>query len=295
MTVEHDVVGPDGVRVHACVDGDGPGVPVVLLHGITRSSAAWRWLLPHLTADRRVLRVDLRGHGSSARAPGRYDLTGYVHDVVAVAEQVVGRPALLVGQSLGGLTAATVAQRRPDLVAGVLLVDPALQLGEPWPDPDVRPHGPIIEAFRLQLAEARAARAAGEQRHDHADRVAARPSGHGDTVAERYCDGVPLVRAEAELQCDLSVLDDVIDPPPEHLGPGWDAEDGFDAPGIVLGADRHAPDRVTRRLDAQRMPRTCPRLRWIEVAGGGHELQDERDHRAAFVAHLDGLLDELDP
>lgn len=295
MPDERFVVGPDGVRVHACVDGDGSRVPVVLVPGITRSSAVWRWLLGHLVVDRVVVRVDLRGHGASDRAPGRYDLQGYVDDLVAVLEGVVGRPALLVGQSLGGVTCAAVAQQRPDLAGGVLLVDPALQLGEPWPDPDVRPQGPIIDGFHFQLAQVPVAREAGEQRHEQAARVAARPSGHGETVAERYCEGVPLAWAEAELQCDLAVLDDVIDPPPEHLGPGWDPEAGFAAPGVVLGADRRAPDRVTRRVDAERLPRVCPALEWVEVAGGGHELQDERDHRATFVAHLHALSDRLDP
>lgn len=288
-------MGPDGVRVHACVDAGGDGVPVVLLHGITRSSAAWRWLVPRLRVARSVVRVDLRGHGRSDRAPDHYDLQGYVDDAVAVLEQVVGRPALVVGQSLGGLTGATVAQQRPDLVAGVLLVDPALQLGEPWPDPDAGPRGPLIDGFHRQLDEVPVAVATREEPREHAARIAARPSGHGGTVAERYCDDAPLARAEGELRCDLRVLADVIEPPPEHLGRGWDPEAGFAAPGLVLAADRHAPDRVTRRRDAERMVQVCPQLRWIEVPGAGHELQDERHHRATFVAHLDDLLARLDP
>lgn len=289
------VEGPDGVRVHACVEGDGRGVPVVLLHGITRDAGAWAWLVPHLAGDRRVVRVDLRGHGSSDRAPGEYHLDGYVTDAVAVLEAVVAGPAVLVGQSLGGLTGAAVAQQRPDLVAGVLLVDPALQLGEPWPVPGTGPSGPLIDTFHLQREQVPAALATEEEAEVHAARVAVRPSGHGDTVAERYAEGVPLARARAELRCDLSVLDPVIDPPPEHLGPGWDPAAGFEAPGVVLGADRGAPDRVTRRRDAEQLSRVCADLDWVEVEGGGHELQDERDHRATFVAHLDGLLARLDP
>ena len=275
-------------------DGGGPGVPVVLLHGITRSSAAWAWLVAEL-AGRAVVRVDLRGHGRSERAPGAYHLQGYVDDTVGVIEEAAGRPALVVGQSLGGLTGAALAQQRPDLVAGVLLVDPALQLGEPWPRPGHGPRGPLIDTFNLQQVEVPVARATDGTPEEHAARVAVRQSGHGDTVAERYCDDVPLARAVAELQCDLSVLDDVIDPPPEHLGPGWDPEAGFPAPGIVLAADRAAPDRVTRRIDAERMSQGCPDLDWVEVAGAGHELQDERAHRATFVAHLHALLERLDP
>lgn len=292
------VLGPDGVRVHACVDGAAGGVPVVLLHGITRSAEAWAWLVPHLAGERQVVRIDLRGHGGSDRAPGRYDLRGYVADAVAVLQEVVGRsaaPALLVGQSLGGLTSAAVAQQRPDLVAGVLLVDPALQLGEPWPTPGTGPSGPLIDNFRRQQEQAPAARAAGVDAHEFALTVAQRPSGHGDTVAERYAAGVPLAWARGELECDLTVLDPVLDPPPEHLGPGWEPAAGFVAPGVVLGADRQAPDRVTRRRDAEGLPLACADLQWVEVAGAGHELQDERDHRATFVDHLDGLLDQLDP
>ena len=72
------------------------------------------------------MRLDFRGHGRSGRTPGEYVFRGYVADATAICEQVLGQPAVVIGHSLGGGTAAGLAQTRPDLVRGVVLEDPAI-------------------------------------------------------------------------------------------------------------------------------------------------------------------------
>jgi pimeloyl-ACP methyl ester carboxylesterase len=74
--------------------------------------------------------VDLRGHGRSARTPGRYRLEDYVDDADRLLE-VIGEPAVVVGHSLGSIVAASLAQDRHPLVAAVFLEDPPLYLVEP--------------------------------------------------------------------------------------------------------------------------------------------------------------------
>ena len=44
--------------------------PILVLHGITQSTATWGWLVPHLADTHRVVRLDFRGHGRSGRTPG---------------------------------------------------------------------------------------------------------------------------------------------------------------------------------------------------------------------------------
>ncbi len=107
-------------------DGDPSAPPILLLHGILGSGRTWNWLVPALAERFRVLRLDFRGHGESDRAPGEYTVDGYVSDAVAALEQAAGQPCVVIGHSLGGATAAAIAQRRPDLLTGAVLEDPPL-------------------------------------------------------------------------------------------------------------------------------------------------------------------------
>jgi pimeloyl-ACP methyl ester carboxylesterase len=58
----------EGVGLNVEDDGDGP--PVVFLHGVAGSARTYAWLPAEITRGRRILRVDLRGHGGSDHAPG---------------------------------------------------------------------------------------------------------------------------------------------------------------------------------------------------------------------------------
>ena len=101
-----------------------------LLHGVGSSGRTWEWVPHELTRARRLVRVDLRGHGRSDHAPGTYVVPRYGADVVAVLNWVVSRPAVVVGNSLGGVIAWWLAQNHPDLVTAALLDDPPLFAGD---------------------------------------------------------------------------------------------------------------------------------------------------------------------
>ncbi|MDJ0497403.1 MAG: alpha/beta hydrolase [Acidimicrobiia bacterium] len=103
---------------------DGAGPPVVLLHGLTDR---WQSLLPlvqALDSRWRVFAPDMRGHGRSGRSPtGVYLHTDLAADVVALAESVVGEPAVFIGHSAGAFPAMEVAARHPELSRGVIVGD----------------------------------------------------------------------------------------------------------------------------------------------------------------------------
>ncbi|GIG63289.1 hypothetical protein Lfu02_76610 [Longispora fulva] len=100
-------------------DFGGAGAPIVLLHGLMGRARAWTGTADWLTAHGHVLALDSRGHGDAP--PGPYDTDTRVEDVVRVLEDV--GPAVLVGHSMGGMTAWQVAGRRPDLVRGIVVID----------------------------------------------------------------------------------------------------------------------------------------------------------------------------
>lgn len=108
-------------------DGGGAGPAVVFLHGLGGSSRQWQPQLARLRPRRRALALDLRGHGDSAPAddPDAYTLEGYRRDLETVLETLDLERVILVGHSLGATVALAHASRRPEQVAGLMLVDPA--------------------------------------------------------------------------------------------------------------------------------------------------------------------------
>ena len=128
-----------GFRCHWRVLGPNHGPTLVLLHGFGASSAHWRRLAPILALrGYRVFALDLIGFGASDQPPWnrRYPLDNRLwgRQTVAFLREVVGGPAVLVGNSLGGLTALTAAVLCPELVLALVaapLPDPALV--QPWP------------------------------------------------------------------------------------------------------------------------------------------------------------------
>jgi len=102
---------------------DGP--VVLLLHGGGQTRHAWKGTGSVLADDGFLaVSVDLRGHGDSDWAPDAdYSLDAYAADVAAVAG-AVGRPVVLVGASLGGLSALlAVGESPPFTCTGLVLVD----------------------------------------------------------------------------------------------------------------------------------------------------------------------------
>jgi len=101
--------------------------PVLLLSGVGSSRQQWRPFVPALADRHRVFTLDYRGHGDSSHAPAAsYTLTHYGADALAFVEEVLQRPAVLVGHSLGGVVAHYAACSRPELVRALFLVDPPL-------------------------------------------------------------------------------------------------------------------------------------------------------------------------
>jgi len=123
MTHQHTATTADGTSI--AWSRTGSGDPVVLVHGITESAAAFDPVTERLASTNEVITLDLRGHGESGRASS-YDLDSMATDVAAViATAGVDRPHL-VGHSLGGAV-VTAAGSMLD-VASVVDIDQSLQL-----------------------------------------------------------------------------------------------------------------------------------------------------------------------
>jgi pimeloyl-ACP methyl ester carboxylesterase len=106
---------------------DGPArLPVICIHGLTRNSADFDELAPHLSAlGRRTIAVDVRGRGNSARDPNpaNYTPSIYADDIVKLMEDLGVKRAIFIGTSMGGLITMNLAARRLDLIAGAVIND----------------------------------------------------------------------------------------------------------------------------------------------------------------------------
>jgi len=122
------------------VDYGGPdgGSLLVCVHGLGGSLLNWAALAPLLTGTCRVLALDLAGFGHTrggSRSTSVYANQRLLHRFVT---EVAGTPAILVGNSMGGLISILQASEHPGTVAGLVLVDPALPISlRARPDPRV--------------------------------------------------------------------------------------------------------------------------------------------------------------
>lgn len=114
------VTAPDGTPLH--VEERGAGRPTLLLQGLGYASWAWELQATAVAQVGRAIVMDNRGAGRSGKPAGPYTVAQMADDAAAVLDDVDGGPALVVGASMGGYVAMTLALRRPDLVRGLVLV-----------------------------------------------------------------------------------------------------------------------------------------------------------------------------
>lgn len=109
---------------------DAVGVPVICLHGLTRTCRDFDELALWLSRRTRVLTLDFRGRGHSGRDPDyrSYHPLRYAEDTLAVMDAAHAARAAFVGTSLGGLVSMALAQLCPDRVAAVVLNDVGTRL-----------------------------------------------------------------------------------------------------------------------------------------------------------------------
>lgn len=142
---------PDGTRIF--YTDTGQGRPVLLLHGWACDGNDWSWQLPELEKWYRVIAVDHRGHGRSAAPHGTYQAQALADDAAALlAAAAPGKAAVVFVHSMGTVVASALEIRHPELVSGLVLVDPAYNV----PDDAAKPvlgvmRGPSPSAAAAKL------------------------------------------------------------------------------------------------------------------------------------------------
>ncbi|ARZ72364.1 alpha/beta hydrolase [Streptomyces sp. HU2014] len=276
-------VGRDGTLLTADVWGEASSPPLVLLHGGGQTRHAWGRTGPRLAAlGWRVVAPDLRGHGTSAwSADGDYALGLFADDVRAIAAALDDRP-VLIGASLGGLSALLAAGEAPETaVRALVLVDVAHR-------PDPRGVRRIVEFMRgrpdgfASVGEAAAAVSAYLPHRTRPD----------DPEATRMRNNLRRRGDRWVWHWDPRILDSFehrTDPPgmAERL---LHAARHADAPILLV---RGGMSDVVREDVAEQFCDRVPRARRVDVAGAGHMVAGDRNEH--FVDAIVPFLEEILP
>ena len=110
-----------GHRVAYRSAGSGPAI--VLVHGITSTSATWERVMPYLATRFTVMAPDLLGHGESAKPRGDYSLGAYASGVRDLMVTLGHESATFVGHSLGGGVVMQTAYQFPERCERLVLID----------------------------------------------------------------------------------------------------------------------------------------------------------------------------
>jgi pimeloyl-ACP methyl ester carboxylesterase len=266
-----------GQQISAIAWGD-PRPPLVLLHGGGQNAHTWDSVL--LGLRRSALAVDLPGHGRSDWREDRdYAPATSARAVAGILRDHAATPATVVGMSLGGLTAISLAAQFPELVRALLLVDVTpesaartARLSTEQKGAVALVSGPTSYASFEEMAAA--AIAASPNREAGAVRRGVR---HNARPAE---DGRWVWRYDS-LKGSLS--------DPANLSSGWDEVSTLEIPITLV---RGGASGFVHDDDVTEMRRRQPGLRVHVVEGAGHAVQSDQPRELTrlitqFLADLD--------
>ena len=246
-------------------DSRGRGRNVLLLHGWGMHSGIFDTVMDHLSAEFRVTRADLPGHGRSAWDHRVRDIEGLVEAVLPAMPRV----SALIGWSLGGMVAMSLATRYPERVSRLVLVatTPRFSAGGDWPcgmDKDVLEEfatkldgnyrQTVLDFLTLQtLGDSRARATLKEMRHTVFK--------HGEPVMTALRTGLDILR-HTDLRTRLKDIR---------------------CPTLII-AGQH--DRVTPAEASRRMTRVIPDSDCAVIPRAGH---------APFLSHEKEFMNTLLP
>ncbi|MGP8120068.1 MAG: alpha/beta fold hydrolase [Xanthobacteraceae bacterium] len=272
-----------GTRLALSVYGAAEAEPVLFLHGISMSRDTWEEIALRLMNRYQVWTLDFRGHGHSGHASS-YEAADYTSDA-ETALAAIGRPAVVVGHSLGGCVAGMLAQGSNSNVRAVLLEDPPWYLGEPgeWGQSVYPKLFAFVSAQQAKWQQERAPLATYLEFSTNA------PSPMGGLARDHFSPRHLLSYASALQRQDNRCWANVIGSGAlEAIATGR----AFRCPAKIIQAD---PGCGAALLEGHeiRLARTNPEAEIVRYAGSGHRCHAARAFEARFLADLEGFLSRV--
>ena len=254
MTTWHSgVCETNGIRIHYLRTG-GARPPLVLLHGLIGSGAGWTPVARALEGEFDVVMPDARGHGDSSSPEHGYRYDDHASDVIGLIRGLeLARPVLL-GHSMGGMTAAVVASRGADL-RGLILIDPTFL--SPERQREVH-ESDVAEQHRRML---------GLSKSELIAQARARHPRRSPEIVE--------LQAEARLKTRLAAFEVLTPPNPEYR----EVVSAISVPTLLVIGD----SPVVTLETATELRGLNRRLRIEQIQDAGHGLPFDQPERMAEV------------
>lgn len=248
----------NGINVHYIRTG-GNKPAVVLLHGLMTNGACWTPLARTLENDYDVVMPDARGHGNSDAPDHGYSYDTLAADVESLIDALELTAPVVLGHSMGGMTAAVVASRNPKRLRGLVLADPTfltLQRQREVHQSDVADqHRRILNRSEGDLlAEMRI-------RHSHRSRE------------------VIELLVQARLQTSISAFEILTPPNPDYM----QLINILDVPSLLVVGD--AGSVVSLELAAE-LAGLNQRLEVVQIKEAGHGLPYDQPERFSAVVKI---------
>lgn len=250
----------NNISIHYTRTG-GNKPPLILLHGLMTNGLCWTGLARVLEKEYDVIMPDARGHGRSAVPDHGYRYEDHANDIAGLINALELPPPFLLGHSMGGMTAAVMASRKPNLLRGLILADPTFlspKVQREVRDSDVADQH--REMLRLPLEEVVAAARA---RHPHRSE---------ETIG---------LFAQARLQTSMSAFDVLTPPNPDYR----QLVSSMSIPVLLLFGDKG----VVTPVVAEELQQLNPRLQVEEIPGAGHSVHMDQPER--FAAAVKAFLE----
>ena len=244
----------NGINIHYTRTGGGKPT-LVLLHGLTANGACWTDLAHLLENEYDIIMPDARGHGESSVPDYGYRYEDHANDIIGLINFLRLPPPVLLGHSMGGMTAAVVASRSPKLLRGLILADPtflSIKVQREVRDSDVGDqHRRILGKSLKDLV---------------ADMQSRHPNRSSDTIG---------LIALARLQTSMAAFDVLTPPNPDYK----QLVRAIDVPSLLVFGDKGVVSSVV----AEELQRLNPRFQVDKIPEVGHGLHYDQPERFAAV------------
>jgi pimeloyl-ACP methyl ester carboxylesterase len=244
----------NGISIHYTRTGGDKPI-LVLLHGLTANGACWTGLAQILEKEYDIIMPDARGHGESSVPDYGYRYEDHANDIIGLIKSLRLSPPVLLGHSMGGMTAAVVASRCPKLLRGLILADPTF----------------LSKKVQREIRDSDI----GDQQR----RILSRP--FEELVADlqsrhpnRSSDTIELI-ARARLQTSIAAFDVLTPPNPDYKR----LVGAIDVPSLLVFGDKGVVSSVV----AKEIQRLNPRFQVDQIPEVGHGLHYDQPERFAAI------------
>jgi pimeloyl-ACP methyl ester carboxylesterase len=248
----------NGININYTRTG-GNKPSLVLLHGLMTNGLCWTGLAQVLEKDYDVIMPDARGHGKSSVPDFGYRYEDHADDVAGLINSLRLSSPILLGHSMGGMTAAMVASRKPNLLRGLVLADPTFL--SPQVQREVRDSDVADQHRRMLTMSLYEVRADARNRH---------PNRSEETTR---------LFAQARLQTSMAAFDVLTPQNPDYRK----LVNEIDIPSLLVFGD----SGVITPMVAEELQNLNPRLKTDQIQEASHSIHlDQPEHFAAVVRNF---------